>query len=651
MNIYILDSWLREFLETKASAKQIAKQVSLSGPTFDRTDRVKVGGKADWLYDIEVTANRVDAMSVSGIAREVAAILPRFGIAAKLKTPSVRPVASRRDLDIKIKNNPKLGKRVLAIKMENVKVGPSPKWMRERLINAGQRPLNSLIDITNYAMWEMGHPIHVFDYDKLKNKTIVVREAEKGEGLVTLDGKNIELLGGEVVFDNGEGEIIDLPGIMGTKNTVVGKNTKNILVWIESIDPTKIRQASMAHSLRSQAAILNEKGVDPNLGLPTILRAIELYKEIAGGKVASKLIDINEEPYKQKRVRVGHDFIQKMLSVSITKQEIKKLLTPLGFACTWKGKTLTALVPSFRNRDIGTPEDIVEEVARIYGYHKLPSVIMDGEIPDTGYDSPFELEGRIKSILAASGGNEVYTYSLVPKDWVGKNALKVKNPLGMDTEYLRTSMMQSLVEAARKNKGEKESFHLFEISKVYIPRKGKLPKEKMMLAGIMQNQEYRRAKGVIEKLLNILGIIPNFEVNEGKNFKPGQRVLVTKNGSRVGQFGVLKNSSFYYEFDMEAVKTLAKLTKSYRPIPKFPPQIEDITFTFPEKTLMGDVIEEIGKQKNVENVELVSTFKDNFTFRVWYQDKKKTLTDKEVETLRKGVIEKIQKKHGGKVKD
>lgn len=651
MNIYILDSWLREFLETKASAQQIAKHVSLSGPTFDRTDKVKVDGKTDWLYDIEVTANRVDAMSVYGIAREVAAILPRFGIAAKLKTIAARPVSSKKSLDIKIKNNPKLGKRILAIKIENVKMGPSPKWMQERLLNAGQRPLNNLIDITNYAMWEMGHPIHVFDYDKLKNKTILVREAKTGERLTTLDGKEIVLKGGEVVFDDGEGEIIDLPGIMGTKNTVVGKDTKNILVWIESIDPAKIRQASMTHSLRSQAAVLNEKGVDPNLGLPTILRAIDLYKEIAGGNVASKLKDINEEPYKQRGVKIDYEFIQKMLSVPITKQEIKKLLTPLGFACTWKGKVLTALVPSFRAGDVGTPEDILEEIARIYGYYKLPSKVMQGEIPNTRYDSPFELEGKIRNILAASGGNEVYTYSLVPKGWVGKSALKVKNPLGADTEYLRTNMLQSLVEAARKNKGERGGFHLFEMSKIYISKKGKLPKEKMMLAGIICNQEYRKAKGVAENLLSQLGISAGLEVEEGKDFKPGQRIIVAVNGTKLGQFGVLKSNSFYYEFDIGVVRTLTNLTKTYKPIPKFPPQIEDITFTFPEKTLIGDVIEEVKKQKNIENIKLASTFKDNFTFRIWYQDKTKTLTDKEVEKLRSKILKIVREKYGGVVKD
>ena len=255
MNILIPHSWLSDFLETNAKPEKIAEFLSLCGPSVEKLE--KVGD--DWVYDIEVTTNRVDMMSVYGVAREASVILPQFGYQARLKKynpDEINKFVSHKinkfvsdeikgggKLDFKISNNPALCKRILAIKLENVELGPSPSWLSSRLSKVGQRPLNNAIDITNYVMWEIGHPIHVFDYDRLKRQKILVREAKKGESLTTLDGIKYNLNGGEVIFDDGAGEIIDLPGIMGTANTVVTPETKNVLLWIESIEPVRIRRA------------------------------------------------------------------------------------------------------------------------------------------------------------------------------------------------------------------------------------------------------------------------------------------------------------------------------------------------------------------------------------------------------------------------
>ena len=645
MNILIPDSWLREYLITNAKPKNIAEAVTLCGPTVDNLEKVN----NDYIYHIEVTTNRVDAMSVYGIAREAAAILPQFGYKAKLKDLKPQTIRHKKPLDIKITNNPKLSQRILAIKLENVKLSPSPSWLQERLKKVGQRPLINAIDITNYVMWEIGHPMHAFDYDRITNKKIVVREAKKGETLITLDHKKVTLVGGEVVFDNGKGEIIDLPGIMGTANTVVSKNTKNILLWVEDIKATKIRHASMSHNLRSQAAILNEKHVDSELGLPAILKGVELFQKVAQAKIGSKLFDTYPVKPKAKTISVQKDFIDERLGVDISKSKMSKYLNSLGFKVGWNGNTLKAKIPTFRLHDIDINEDIVEEIARIYGYYKLPSKLMGTAIPEKPTDQPFDLENKSKLSLASLGGVEIYTLSLVPKDYVGKSSLRLKNPLGKDSEYLRGSLTQSLVQAANDNGSTKDPFHLFEMANVYLPRKGKLPEERMMLAGIFSDYEYREAKGIVESLLAQLNVSYKIAIKDKVGYQPNRRIEFTSNNKDFGQLGILEDNNYiYYEFDVNKLMALYNQVSTFKAIPKYPPQIEDITVKLPTRTKVQTVIDTMCQtDKTISLVELTKIYKDAFTFRVWYQHPTKTLTDKEVDIIRTKVIKVLEKKFGG----
>lgn len=647
MQILIPDSWLKEYLSTNASVKDIARCLSLCGPTVDRVNKVE----KDFVYDVEVTTNRVDSMSVYGIAREAAAILPQFGFKAKLKSYKTSSVKHSKNLDIKIVNNPKLCHRILAIKLSDVKLGPSPKWLQDRLIKVGQRPLNNAIDISNYVMWEVGHPTHVFDYDRITEKKIVVREAKRGEELIALDGEKYKLNGGEVVFDNGKGEIIDLPGIMGTQNTVVTKETKNVLLWIESIKSEKIRHASMGLNIRSQAAVLNEKQVDPEQGLPAIEKGVELFVRLTKAKVASKLVNIYPKKRKPKSIRLEKSFIDDRLGVNIPKSEIKKYLQSLEFETGWSGNKLRVKAPSFRSHDISIPEDIVEEIARIYGYYKLPSRLMSTSLPEKPTGSPFDFENKIKNILKSLGGAEIYAMSLVPKEWVDKNALNIKNPLGSDSEYLRTTLMHSLVDAAVKNTATTDPFHLFEISNVYLPRRKDLPQEKMMLAGLFVNADYRTAKGLVESMFNQLNISTSIKQIDSKYFKPAHRIEVFSSNTKLGQFGVLEDGQVYYEFEVKLIIKLHKQFPTYKPIPKYPSQIEDITLVLPERTKVGDVqATMLGSSKLITRTELTEIYKDSYTFRVHYQHPKKTLTDKEVSKVRKDILKILNRIFGAELK-
>ncbi len=616
MDIKISNNWLREYLKTKATTKEIAQELSLSGPSVEKVSKK---GK-DTIYDIEVTTNRVDCMSILGIAREASAILKN----AKFSEPKVTKIKSQIGKDLlHIKIDPKLVNRVMAVIMEVSENIETPKLIRERMENAGTRSLNPIVDITNYVMLEIGHPTHVFDYDLLKDKQLVFRPSDKGEEITSFDGKTYKLAGGDIVIDDGEGEIIDLPGIIGTKNSVVNKDTKRIVFFIDNNDPLKIRKTSTRLGIRTMAAILNEKGVDPELALIAFIKGIELYKEICKAKVISKIYDIYPKPYKTKMIKVEHAFIEKIIGIKIPSSKVNEILLKLGFDVKYDNKKSLYLieVPSWRASDIDIPEDIVEEVARIYGYHNLPSEIMSGKLPEPLLNTPFKIENKVRYILKGYGGSETYTLSLVPKEFVSGKALSLKNPLGEDTKYLRTSLKPSLINAAKENSGEKEGFFLFEIANVYIARKDDLPEEKMMLGIIFSNYSYRKAKGIIEGLFQEL------------NIKTQPIVEVINDSPYV-----------YFEVEVEKLRIEAKDFPTYVPLPKYPAQIEDITLILPEKTKIGDII------SIFETAELVDVFSDAYTFRIWYQDTEKTLTDEDVEKIRNKYLKEIKDKFGGVVK-
>ena len=649
MEILIPDNWLRDLLKTKATPAQIAKYLSHCGPSIEKVEK-KDG---DYVYTVDVTTNRVDTACVYGISREAAAILPQFGIKAALLPLKLKKPRTQGSLSLKIKTSEKLTKRVMAVVLENIENWTTPEWMKKRLEATGIRSLNAVVDITNYVMTEIGHPTHVFDYDLITTRSLVFRESDKGEKIVSLDEKEYSLPGGDIVIDNGEGEIIDLPGIIGTKNSVVNQNSKRIIFFIDNNDPVKIRRTSMGLGIRTVAATLNEKGVDPELAEVALLRGIQLYSEVCQAKVASKIHDIYQKPYLEKKIKVSKTFIDQRLGINIKKEEIKSSLDALGFKASWNKDALTSIIPSYRANDIGIPEDIVEEVARIYGYHNLPSTIMEGKIPERLSEAPFDFEIKIKNILKGYGAVEVYTSSLVSEESVyPKFALRMKNPLGKDAEYLRMSLAPSLVYASIVNSGSKEPFHLFEMANVYIARQGDLPEESMMLAGIFYDHSFRQAKGIVEAVLIELNIDVSETPEDFINFKASSRLVFKSKKLEVGQFGVLEAGQIYYEFEIEKLRKAASQFPSYKPIPKYPAQIEDVTLTFPARTKIGEVLEAIkSSDKFIYNVELTDIFKEAYTFRIWYQHPTKTLDNQEVEGIRSKVLEVLKKKFGASIKE
>lgn len=638
MNIKILDSWLREYLETKAKPSQIKDALSLTSASVERLQKTN----SDYIYDIEVTTNRVDLMSVIGIAREAQASLSEKGIPAKFNPPHLEVPSGGDEDKIYIKNNSKLVNRICAVILD-VKMSSSPKFIKERLESSDIRSLNNVIDVTNYVMREMGHPAHVFDFDRIPTKNIVIRESSKGEKIKTLDKKEYTLPGKDIVADNGEGKIIDLLGIMGLDNSVVTENTKKILFFIDNNNSHLIRSTSMNLGIRTEAAILNEKDIDPNLAYNTLLRGIELYKKIADAKIISPIYDIYPNKVSSKKIKVSRKKISKILGVEISNERIKNILIKLGFEVYGKENNIEVLVPTFRANDINIEEDIIEEVARIYGYDKLPNVLPSQEVKNYNYTNEFFWEKKVKESLKYWGFSETYTSSMVSEelfDGSTSEAVKIQNPLNSDLVYMRKTLVPSLLQVVKENK--ESEIKIFEMANVYIKKNNSLPNEIMTLAGAMKKEDasFYEVKGIIEQLLKDLGIKPLFK--KSQKAISGSSILV--DNKYIGEIEILNDSIIDFEIDFEKLVKHATLSKKYKAITKYPPIIEDLAFIVPETMETYQIIHEIQKQSPlIIEVSLLDEFADSKTFHIIYQDPNKNLTNQEVLKIKQKIISSLEK--------
>lgn len=648
MNIKILDSWLREYLDTKATHEDIARELSLTSVSIERTEKIE----SDYIYDIEVTTNRPDLMSIVGIAKEAAAVLPEQGIPARYIEHKLLSVPTADiSFPIEVVNDPKLVNRIMAVVME-VEIGDSPKEIKDRLESSGIRSLNNLIDITNYIMREIGHPSHVFDYDRLKTKKMIIRAARKGEEVTTLDGKTHTLLGGDIIAEDENGDIIDLLGVMGTANSVVQPTTKRILFFIDNNNPHAIRKTSMSLGIRTEAAVINEKGIDPELAEVAFKRGVELYKEIAKAKVITKTLDIYPNKSKTNKIVVSTEKINKIIGVEINPKKSAEILERLGFEVKESAEKLEVTIPTIRAGEVTIDEDIIEEIARVYGYHKLPSVVPGFISSQTNtYADKFYFEEKIKNALKYWGFTEVYTYSLVSEEeFVGpiEKALKLKNPLSEDMVYLRNSLIPSLIKVVDDNKS-RENISIFELSNIYKSRTSDLPEEISTLSALIKkhNVSFFEGKGIVEQILTDFGI-SNFKFKPRKD-GPGADVLIDQ--KTIGYVEIFSNEIVDFELNFDEILKHANNKKAYKPLAKFPPIVEDITFVLEEGVSTDEVINEIQLQSFlITNVSLKDQYETARTFHIIYQAQDKNLTNQEAKEIRDQIITAITSKFSATTK-
>lgn len=650
MDIKIIDSWLREFIKTPATPEEIARNLSL---TSQSVERINKEGE-DFVYDIEVTSNRPDVFSTYGIARELSAVLPRFGIEAELlaipeidqKIPEVKDGLP---LEVKITQS-SLVPRFTALVFDNVTIRPSPEFVQKRLEISGIRALNNVIDISNYLMLELGQPMHTFDYDKILGAKMVVRQSKEGEQIVTLDGQLRKLPPGTIIIEDGEKRIIDLCGIMGGKISEVDENTKRVLLFIQTYDPISIRRSCQGLSFRTEAASRFEKGIDPEGVMIAMKRAVGLFRDWTGGKTASRLFDIYPNPPQKREITLKKERLDRLMGVDIKLTEAKEILESLGFTTTLdkKTETLKAAVPHWRLGDVEIPEDLIEEIARLYGYFNLPNNLPPISFPQSP-DPILELENTLKNALKFWGYTETPTYSMTSARTLLKagedpqSMLKLANPLSEDLLYLRTSLLPSLLEVIVKNINFSE-IKIFEISNVYLPQGvNKLPDERPKLTGLITPGDFKDSKGVAEAIFEELGIEPVYSPSEltAADIFVGKEKLgsVGEVGDDIlEKFGINRKVAFF-DLDLLNLLPFTGGLKKYVPISKYPPIVEDLSFVVPEKVTVAQIIETMQTQSAlIKKVELVDMYENTRTFRITYLSYEGNLTDNDIKPIREKII-------------
>lgn len=632
MNILVPDSWLREYLTTKATPKQIKEYLSLCGPSVERIHTQN----GEVIYDVEITTNRPDAMSISGIAREASVILPQFGIAAEfIQNPyNVRPPKYSGSKKLTIKTDHALNPRWTSIVMTNVAVKQSPDWLVKKLESTGIRPINTIVDITNYLMRAYGQPAHAFDYDAIAGHTMKLRASRNGEKLTTLDGKTHTLPGGDIVIEDGKGNLIDLCGIMGAQNSSITDATTTIVLFLQTYEPIHIRKTSMRLAHRTEAASLFEKGIDSELVLPAIARGIKLIGDIAGGVVASPLYDRYPKPFVPYSVSAKRTKIDTYLGTVLPDKIIRSVLTALGFETKLTKTDVTVRVPSWR-RDVAIDVDIIEEIARIYGYHRIESRLPEGQLPNVTTDQTLSWEEEIKIRLRDWGYTELYTYSMLSQAQMDAfhldktKAYKLANPLSAEWLYMRPSLIPGVVAAIEQNLKHESDIRVFELSKVYRFTPGDLPEEDDMLIVGLSGKKFFEAKGIGEAIVELFGCTPMV---------------------RYGSVQIM-NDITLLELSVKKLIQEAKPNKKYIPLPRYPPIVEDISFTVPEKFAIGPLIDAL---KNVHpliaHISLLDVYENTRTLHISYQDSAKNLTTEEVAPIRTSLIRLAKDQFGLSVK-
>jgi len=695
MNILIPHTWLLEHLETPVSPQKLQQLVSLSGPSVERIyDRL-----GDNVYDIEITTNRVDSMSIRGVAREAAVILTQAGHPSQLR-PLKHQLETYRNRELPataaafplpdINDNPELNRRLMCVVLSDINRAATPDWMAKRLEQIEVNVHEAAIDITNYVTHELGHPCHAFDYDKLMatGGVITITEAQPDQTFTIIDGTTFQTKGGEVVFTDGEGTIIDLPSIKGTKNTSVDDSTRTILLLMESIRPDKVRFASMTHAIRTTAAQLLEKNLDPYQADDTMALAIALYEELCDARQVSPIYDTFDQaiqadasgthaaPPQPKAVKLHSKDLNRYLGLNLDSATVTTIFEQLGCQVTVEQSEpnapqylLTVTPPTFRS-DLSIPADLIEEVARIYGYHNLPSTLMSSAIP-TQYqsDTDFELEHRLKSFLAHQGLQEAYTYSMVSPELAGESGqplaahLKLSNPLTEDMVYLRRSLVPSLREMIDANPMVRP-LSVFELASIYESvSQTAVPNQPLKLS-IVSTLDYRTFKGIVEALLAQIYVTqvetipdnapqPGFAQSAALIIKPamGSHFTHLTEPCNIGSIGLEAVHGWpAAQLDWQQLLKVARKNPTYQPLPKTSFITEDMTFTLAAQTEIGPIISALRTiSDRIHSVEFLDRYQQNVSFRISYHNPATNISSQDIEPLRRQVVEMVTHQFGGQL--
>lgn len=628
--------------------------------------------------DNKSMTHRPDLWGHYGLARDVAAIYGK-----ELKAyPTASFDAGTEALSVTVEDA-ELCSRYMAVAVEGITVGPSPQWMQKQLAVVGINPINNIVDITNYVMTELGQPMHAFDAGVISSKLIQVRRAEKGESIVLLGGNEVELTPEMLLITNGE-EPIAIAGVKGGEHSGVTDETTCIVLESANFNAVSVRRTSTAIGLRTDASARFEKSLDPNMVELAMQRAVSLVKELCpGANVASTIADEASFAVDQGPISLSLDFLNRRIGQEIDKKKVMEILVRLGFAVDDKGEVLSVTVPTWRaTKDISIPEDLVEEVARMYGYDNIEPVLPEASISAPAVDPLRKLITKVREQLAyACGYTEVYNYSFTSTAWVEtmnvptKNLLELDNPIAKDRPYLRRNLMPNMLMNVEKNLHRFTEVKIFEIGKTYLADvkgendggKGTLPKQDtylgMCYAAKGDETPFFAASEAIRLIADQLGLSVSLEVLEGdaEMIHPGRYAEIQMNGSPVGRIAELhpmsqqtlgiEHRAAMVQMNLNAVLPLLSIKSAYTPLSAYPAVERDVALLVDSAVQDAAIRKEMEKADLVESVTLFDVYggkgiedgKKSMAYRLVYRSEKETLTAEAVEKVHEKVIASVCK--------
>lgn len=633
-------------------------------------DAVEVLGLHDVVFEYEITSNRVDCYSVLGIAREAAATFDKPFVA-----PQVAVTGNSEDIHDYLKvsvEDEDLCPRYCARMVKNIKLGPSPEWMQRRLAASGIRPINNLVDITNYVMEEYGQPMHAFDYDLLAGHEIVVKRAKDGDVFQTLDGQERTLDRDVLMINDGEKEV-GIAGIMGGENSKITDDVKTMVFEAACFDGTNIRLSAKRVGLRTDASGKFEKGLDPNNAELAINRACQLVEELGAGEVVGGMIDIYPNKKEEKRIPFDAEKVNQLLGTDISEEEMlqyfKKL--ELGF----DENTREVVAPTFR-QDLERPADMAEEVARFFGYDKIPTTLPSGEATMGGLPYKLRVENIAGEIAQFSGFSQSMTYSfespkvfdrlLLPEDSPLRQAVEISNPLGEDFSIMRTTPLHGMLSSLSTNYNRRnKNVRLYEMANIYLPKSlplTELPDERMQFVlGAYGDMDFFMMKGVVEEFFDKVGMNKkvHYDPQAGKTYlHPGRQANIIYDGTVIGYLGQVHpdvadnykigESTYIAVLDMPSLMDYTTFDRKYEGIARFPAVSRDISMVVPKNVLVGQIEDMIAQRggKILESYHLFDIYEGaqilagykSVAYSITFRAKDHTLEDKEVNAVMEKIL-------------
>ena len=678
--------WIKEFVDVSASPREVAAGLTMAGLEVEGEE--DIGG--DTIFEVNVTPNRPDCLSIIGIAREVAAVFGR-----PLKAPDTGLKGELPDSNIAVEIlSPELCNRYTGRQITGVKVCDTPDWIKNRLEKCGIRSLNNnVVDITNYVLLELGHPLHAFDADKLSGGRIRVARAGEGKTMTTLDGVGRELSADMLLIWDGR-DPVAIAGVMGGEESSVTPATRNIFLESAYFEPTSIRRTSKTLGLKTESSYRFERGTDIVFLENALNRAALLMQQTGGGTI-HKIVDAYPEKYVPASVEAGYARINSLLGTSIGKDEMRGLLQRVGIRTEDRGVTFLAFPPPYR-RDVKAYYDILEEVARIFGFGRIEVKTPQTSLSEGVLNRREINSGRIREAVRKTGFTEVVNYSfmneadldmlLIGADDARKRYVRVKNPLRQEDALMRTTLLPSLLKNFLYNlsRGMRD-IRLFESARVFIGNGSQLPDEELMVCGILFRENmasvwkeeapsFYIAKGTIESLFGELKV-------QGCSYKPSEEPFLHKGksadielgGRKIGFIGELtpgvvekldlkikKPEIVVFELNLEKLLPLVPEKLTYVQIPKYPAVERDIAIILDDGITSAEVMNELSGYRSevIEKVELFDHYKGknmpqdkkSLGYRITYRSADRTLTDDEVEAVHGGLVGYILKKTGGELR-